>query len=182
MTNQALREHIDSLIKLRDELGIALNNKIVHIDTLVTDEEAKAIGKRLADARMYHHAHSGLSQRMLADFAGVDHSVISRMESGSRKHLNNIIQVGEAGRFSIYWLIFGEGFPIHEPIIAGSRYYAKIIEQHLMTLYDSGGVRPYDTYSEQIKEIENSLEKISEKLGSIVGFVKNQQLATKINK
>ncbi|EOC1818667.1 helix-turn-helix domain-containing protein [Vibrio parahaemolyticus] len=174
MENKALREHIDSLLKLRDELGITLDSKVVRIDSLVTDEEAKVIGKRLADARMHHHVHSGLSQRTLAAFAEVDHSVISRIESGSRKHLNNIIQIAEAGRFSIYWLIFGEGFPIHEPIIAGSRYYAKIIEQHLMTLYDSSGVRPYDTYAEQIKDIENILKKTAKDLGDIVEKVKNQ--------
>ncbi|HHB1576093.1 TPA: helix-turn-helix domain-containing protein [Vibrio parahaemolyticus] len=172
MTNQALKEHIDSLLKLERELGVTLDNKIVRIDALITPEEGKIIGERLSEARLKHWVHGkSISQRTLADISGINHSIISKMESGVCKHLNNIVQVAQAGRFSIHWLLFGEGFPVHEPIIAGCRYYSVMIEEKLMQLYDWGGARSYLPHEEEIKRIEANLKKATEDIQEIIDKV-----------
>ncbi|WP_407547021.1 helix-turn-helix domain-containing protein [Vibrio parahaemolyticus] len=156
MSYKDIETHIDAILNssivgvdtVADDLFFAL---MVRIDMCATADEGKEIGNRIKEARLFLK-NPPLNQRELAEKAGLDKSVISRMEAGNLKALNNIFKVAKALHIRVKWLLMEDGDPY-----AGA--LGKAIQDVSMALQDlrlMNELRQDEPTDDDVEEIEKA--------------------------
>lgn len=161
MTNQALKEHFDALLRLKDELGVTLDSKVVRIGSLISDDEAKAIAERANYIRM-EGAFESLTQNELAERIGMQRTIVSRFERSDKHALNYLFLIADGLRVRPEWLLFGTG-AIYDQIQSGlleAYQCAQNITSQLKTIIQLKEVLPQS----EVDKIYNSLNEISQSL------------------
>ncbi len=146
MSNNTLKDHLISLINGSNAGTVRLFvPQISYIHEMISDDEAQAIGNRVHECRI-NYPLGAMTQTQLAQKAGINKSVVSRIEKGDKKSISyNIDKISDALGVPVTELVLNERPPINLEIamfnVAGeverAKYYTTIMQEALSSIEET---------------------------------------------